>query len=428
LKERLTTLALALGALALFYALLFPKPSPDRDADELPLSTTAGDHGYQALWRWLRAEQIPVEVLHGPFDQLESPARGRGNVLIVTLPPRLPIRKVEMPDLDAWVARGNTLLVMAALDDTPTWSLGADPSFLKSLSRMTGLEFEVIPEPSDARGARRQPQGKRLIETLQALEPQRVVLTARGRQPLFGGVRSVLAISEYPASHWRAVAKDGSAILQIAQRPRSANSSEEEPAVWLRSRGDGQIIVAGFASIFSNALIGEHDNARLFANILAWSRSPSGHVIFDDGHQGAVDYYDAKAFFADSRLHRTILWMIFLWLLFVLGWQRLRPAADAWNPLDVTAFISATGDFFASTLTPATAGARLFENFFDTVRRRLGLGEGIQPVWARMAADARCGGPELSELERLYANIQARERVDLVRLQTLISRALGNLE
>jgi hypothetical protein len=117
-----------------------------------------------------------------------------------------------------------------------------------------------------------------------------------------------------------------------------------------------------------------------------------------------------------------------LWLLFVLGWQRLRPAADPWDPLDVTAFISATGDFFASTLTPATAAARLFENFFNTVRRRIGLGEGVQPVWARMAADARYGGPELSELERLYAKTQARERVDLVRLQTLISRVLGNLK
>ena len=428
MKERLTTLALALGALLLFYALFFRGPARDDGDVELPLSTTASDDGYLALWRWLKAEQIPVAVQRSPFDQLPGGA-GRGEVLIVTVPPRVPVTKDEASAVDAWVARGNTLLVMAALDDTPTWSLGADPSFLKSLELMTGLDFEVIGQPRAVAAPVRSLRGKQVVEAFRkTLEPQRIQLSARGEQPLFRGVRSVLAISENPASHWRAVATDGSAVLEIAQRPRSVDSTETESAVWLKSHGEGQIIVFGVASVFSNALLAQQDNARLFANIVAWSRSPTGRVIFDDGHQGAVDYYDKKAFFADPRLHRTILWIILLWLLFVLGWQRLRPAADPWNPLDVTAFISATGDFFASTLTPATVAARLFENFFNSIRRRLGLGEDGQPIWASMAGDARYGGPEASELERLYERTQARERVDLVRLQTLISRVLGNMK
>ena len=206
------------------------------------------------------------------------------------------------------------------------------------------------------------------------------------------------------------------------------DATAAEPVAWLRRQGDGQVLVIGFASIFDNALIGEQDNARLFANIIAWSRDPKGSVIFDDDHQGAVEYYDAKAFFHDPRLHRTLLWVIVLWLLFVLGWQRLRPAAGDWNPIDITHSIGITGEFFAGALSPAAAGARLFENFFNAARRNLGLPEDGRPVWEWLAADARTGAADLTALEQLYARTQTGRRVDLIKLQNLTSRVLGILK
>ena len=263
---------------------------------------------------------------------------------------------------------------------------------------------------------------------LKQLEPERSVFHARGSEPLFDGVRSVVALSEFPASHWNGTAVDRSAVLEIGERPAAADATAAEPVAWLRRHGDGQVLVIGFASIFDNALIGEQDNARLFANIIAWSRDPKGSVIFDDDHQGAVEYYDAKAFFHDPRLHRTLLWVIVLWLLFVLGWQRLRPAAGEWNPIDITHSIGITGEFFAGALSPAAAGARLFENFFNTVRRNLGLPEDGRPVWEWLAADARTGAADLAALEQLYARTQAGRRVDLIKLQNLTSRVLGILK
>jgi hypothetical protein len=430
-KERLTTFALAVGALALFYALLFPKPLPDREEQDLPLSTETRAHGYQALWRWLKAEKIPETALHQPYSDL-SKSTSRGDVLIVTMPPRVPPRREELADLDEWVARGNTLLLMAALDDTPPWCLGADPGFLKSLGRMTRLDFDAKPDRVDkgaGRAAQPEQRGKRVLRALQrVMEPERSVLRARGSEPLFDGVHSVLALSELPASHWNGTAIDQSAVLEIAERVSAADATAAEPVAWLRRNGDGQILLIGFASIFDNALIGKQDNARLFANIIAWSRDPQGSVIFDDDHQGAVEYYDAKAFFHDPRLHRTLLWIIVLWFLFVLGWQRLRPDAGEWNLIDITHFIGATGEFFASALTPAAAGSRLFENFFNALRRSLGLREDGRPVWEWLAADARTSAADLAELERLYAKTQAGRRVDLVKLQNLTSRILGILQ
>lgn len=431
MKERLTTFALAVGALALFYALLFPKPLPDRDEQDLPLSTETRAHGYQAMWRWLKAERIPEKALHQPYSDL-SKSTSRGDVLIVTMPPRVPPRREELADLDEWVARGNTLLVMAALDDTPPWCLGADPGFLKSLGRMTRLDFDAKPEPVDkgaGRAAKTEQRGKRVLRALQqVVEPERIVFRARGSEPLFDGVHSVLALSEFPASHWNGTAIDQSAVLEIAERLPAPGATAAEPVAWLRRHGDGQILLIGFASIFDNALIGEENNARLFANIVAWSRDLNGSVIFDDDHQGAVEYYDAKAFFHDPRLHRTLLWIILLWFLFVLGWQRLRPAAGEWNLIDITHFIGATGEFFASALSPAAAGARLFENFFNALRRSLGLREDGRAVWEWLAADARTSPADIAELERLYAKTQAGRRVDLVKLQNLTSRILGILQ
>jgi hypothetical protein len=428
MKERLTTFALAIGALALFYALLFPKPPPDREEIDLPLSTETRAHGYQALWRWLKAENVPLRALHQPYSEL-SKSSGRGDVLIATMPPQVPQRRAELADLDAWVARGNTLVVMAALDDTPPWCLGADPGFLRTLGRMTQIEFDAEAERAgkgDAAAAKTASRRKGGVRLLKAPEPERSVFRARGSGPLFDGVRSVAALSEFPASHWKGTAADRSAVLEIGERP--AADAAAEPVAWLRRQGEGQVLVIGFASIFDNALIGEQDNARLLANIIAWSRDPRGSVIFDDDHQGAVEYYDAKAFFHDPRLHRTLLWVIVLWLLFVLGWQRLRPVAVEWNPIDITHSIGITGEFFAGALSPAAAGARLFENFFNSVRRNLGLPEDGRPVWEWLAADARTGASDLAALEQLYARTQSGRRVDLIKLQNLTSRILGILK
>jgi hypothetical protein len=344
---------------------------------------------------------------------------------------------------------------MAALDDTPRWALIADASLVATLGRMTRLKFETIADPSESNrsnGKRDSAEseslwnGQRALHAVQnLLAPQRAVLHPRGSHPLLDGVHSVLAISEFPASHWRASTMDAAALLEIAQRSptppvrgalnASAVSSDDsadqttvEPALWLKRQGKGQILVSGFASIFSNKLIGEQDNARLLSNVIAWSRDPRGVVIFDDAHQGAVAYYDAKAFFADPRLHRTLLWVVLLWLLFVLGWQRMRPSEERWNPIDATAFIRVTGEFFADALSPGAAGARLFGNFFNAIRQRLSLRDDGTPLWEWLASDARINPSQLAELQRLYARTQAGKRVDLVRLHNLLSRLMGTLE
>jgi len=435
LKERLVTLGLALCALALFYLLFLPKPAPTDKSPAMPLSTESGPSGYQAAWRWLKAEQVPAAALHERYDSLNAAdARfaATGNVLLTTLPHKLPARPNEAAQLDMWVERGNTLVVMAALDDTPLWTLGSS-RVVEAVGRLTRLKFEVIDGGSPAKAPGRAPKDtaarssrvphRSLNSVLSGfLQPQISAIEPRGAHPLLEGVHSVRVESELPASRWRATPMDRSAVLQIGQI-----AGNGDPAIWLRRQGKGQIVTFAVASIFDNALIGERDNARLLSNLIAWSRGARGSVIFDDAHQGSVTYYDAKAFFADRRLHRSLGWLVLLWFVFVLGVQPLRTRIRDWNPIDVTSFIAMSGGFFASTLPPAAVGARLFANFFNSIRLRLGLAPDGGPVWEWLSTQAGVSPDELSELRRLHERIQAGRRVDLRRLQNVLSQLRGNL-
>jgi Domain of unknown function (DUF4350) len=443
LKERFVTLGLALGSLALFYVLFVPKPAPTDNEPALPLSTELRPNGYQAAWRWLKSERVPVAALHDRYDRLfggNAASSPSGNILLTTLPHKLPVRPNEAEQLDRWVERGNTLIVLAALDDTPLWSLMNGARLVDAVGRLTRLKFTVIGTEGEAQAEgepQREPQ-KELPTTaapkttdrhraigsvLKSLvRSQSSLIEPRGEHPLLQEVKAVQVLSEFPASRWRAAPMDRSGVLQIGQIAGSGDA-----AIWLRRQGDGQVITFAVASIFSNEAIGERDNARLLSNLIAWSRGPDGTVIFDDAHQGVVSYYDAKAFFKDPRLHRTLAWIVLLWFVFVLGVQRLRARIMDWNPVDVTAFIAGSGEFFAATLTPAAAGARLLVNFFNSIRSRLGSAQDGTPDWEWLSRQAGVSAHDLSELQRLYARAQAGRRIDLVRLQNLLVQLQGNI-
>ncbi len=442
------TLMLALGALAAAYIFLFPKPAPVDEQASFPLSTDSGVHGYLAAWRWLKESGTPIAALRSRYDHLSAAgflASPSGNILLTTMPFRLTTSIKEETPLHAWIEQGNTLVVMAALDDTPDWALTGGRSMEETLKRVLQLEVKSIRAPDAARGADSDAAAsaaasaepapapnqsapaptlrervKRLVADVSATRTMR--LSPTGSHPLLEGVGSIVAYSEFPADRWKATPADAALLLGIAGLEPAG-----EAAVWLKRQGSGQILVIGVAGAFSNRAIGEADNARFLANIVAWNRAERGTVIFDDAHQGAVSYYDPKAFFADPRLHRTLLWVLVVWFLFVLGAQTFRVRDAHWRPVDVTAFVGASGEFFAGVLAPAAAAERLLANFFNALRRRLGLSEDGAPVWTWLEAQALVSSEELAELRRQHAKAVAGQRVDLVRLQNLLSRMQGAL-
>lgn len=412
MKERLVTLGLAIAALFLCYALFLPKPAVEASAPSRPLSTEQGPAGYQAAWRWLDAEHVPLVALHDRFDHLSGGGQMRptGNVLLTTLPHEVAVRSEEASDLDAWVERGNTLVVAAALDDTPDWALKNSARLFKDIGRLTRLQFETRPKFV-------------LKSALSALSPPRtIVIEPRGEHPLTENVHTLSVASDLPASRWHATPMDSSGVLQVAQTLDGGAG-----AIYVRREEKGQVITLAVAGLFSNRDIGAADNAALLANIIAWSLKPGGAVIFDDVHQGAVGYYDAKAFYADPRLHRTLGWLVLLWFIFVLGIKRLRADTADWRPADVTEFLARSGDFLASSVTPATAGDRLMANFFNSIRRRLSIPEDGVPTWEWLSSQAAVSRGEVTELRELHNRIQGGRRFSLPRLQIILSELRGKI-
>jgi hypothetical protein len=417
-KDRLITLLLAFAAFALCYVLIFPKPRTDAAASARPLSSEDGPSGYLGAWRWLAQEHVPVESLRERFEVLPLGhlPRATGNIMLTTLPHQTPVRNHEAEQLDRWIENGNTLVVAAALDDTPAWAVTDGQTFLRQLTRLTRLKFDVI---SDAKASAAAKLGN-AIESLTG--PRELDIQPRGTLPLMQGIHELQTISDLPASRWRATAMDSPALLEIGEVRGNADA-----AIWVRRQGRGQVITLGVAGLFGNHDIGKRDNALFLSKIVAWNLGPGGRFIFDDVHQGAAKYYDAKAFFADPRLHRTLGWLVLLWFVFVLGVQHLSAGTNHWRPQDITAFVATSGEFFASTITPVAAGARLLANFFNGIRRRLGLDEDGAPLWEWLAAQATVPAGEVEQLQRMQERIAAGRRVDLPQLQNLLVKVQGKI-
>ena len=454
MKDRLLTLALAVAAFALFYTLFFSHSAQPQERVTRPVSTEHGPNGYLAMLRWLDAEGVPTLSLRERFGHLPelTSANATGNLLISTAPHLYPPRSTEYGPLRDWISAGNTLLVVAGLSDTPDWSMGEgiDPQFMENMYSMTGLNFEQAPPPesptseNDTTAAKSAPQAKEpeqppgkpeqaakktrraqqeAIAAVRKLDkPLQFDAVPNGVHPLLEGVAHLNALSEYPTLQWRATSDSADLVLELAR-----NAQSEEPVLWLLRHGNGQIIVSAYGSIFTNKLLGKANNARLLANIVQWSRQHDGQVIIDDAHQGLVAFYDAKKFFGDPRLHTSLWWLVALWLVFVLGPQRLRAAASGWQPVDITSFVRASGGFMARVLRPAVAGQQLFVNFFNDVRRRVGLPPNGEPVWDWMNAQRALPAPDLDRLHDLHDKVMRGRRVDLPVLQTLLVRARAAL-
>ena len=403
MKDRLITAALAAGALLLFYALMVPKPQGTAPASGVPVSDSARPAGYLGIWRWLGAAHVPRVSLRERYTALAQLApRPRGNILLLTLPQRVPMQAEELASLRRWVARGNTLLVAAALDDRPAWTLGAyDPLELKNLRRLSGLQFKPSPRSTTLRAL------------ASALGPRPEALQVRSAQPLMRGISALHPVGALIGRPWVAHATDHRLPLVLA-----TISQRGAPAVWLERLGGGQIIVSAVASPFSNAGLVRRGNARFLANVLAWSRRPRGAVIFDDAHQGLTAFYDADAFFADPRLHNTLLWLLALWLVFVFGTQPLRAMRTHWQAIDETAYIDGSARYLAAVVRPEDIAQRLIAGFAAEIQARVPN----EDPWQWLRSGSGAAPRDWRALEQLRERTGAGKRVNVLRLQSILAR------
>lgn len=421
MKERLTTLLLAIGAFALFYAMFIGSSGgPELPATARPTSIEREGNGQYAAAEWLRRSGYEVLSWRETYAGLGNAARG--DLLVVTLPVTSGIETTELPALDRWLRAGNTLLVLAPLADAPDWTLGDLPQF--DLTALTGLEFDEPPRPQQNADAAPPNVDAPPDADAPAIPAQlrAVVQNAVPRAPhaLLDGVSVVRGVSDQARSVWRLRVPYEGFALELA-RDRDSNAG----VVWLRALGQGRIIIGGYASLLSNRMLGEADNARLLANIVGGVVRPGGRVLFDDGHHGLRPDYDPQQFFGDRRLHWTIAIVLAGWLAWVLGGTRLRTPDSALRSPASTDLVRASGEFFARVVAPHAAARRLFELFFERLRISRQASRGEAAPWDWLETHPRVASADVGQLKAWYADARGGRRLPLRDLHNLILRIDG---
>jgi hypothetical protein len=418
MKDRLITLVGALLAFAIVYALFFQRPS--QQPVTKPLTTEAGRNGYLAVWNWLEREHVRVVSLRNRYSTLrdDKSLAKDGNVLIVTMPFRTPLRESEIEPLQLWLLDGNTVLLLAALDDSPEWLQQADQAgFPTDLSALTGLRFTTPRE--DARttpGEPRQPVARPSRAPIAARTA--VELAPAADHPLLVGVEALHAYSDDPSDVWSLRPDASQLVLRLATESSSGND-----ALWERPYGNGELIVAASGSLLANRNIGEGGARELVRNVLRYRLGDGGAVIFDDMHQGLSSLYDAAALLRDARLRYTVWFVLAAWLVYVLGTSnRLAPPRTPRSVPRQGDFVAAAGGFMARRLDRSTAGRLILDEWLDEVRRARGLPRGT-PLWRELEATPTLARAIYEELHAYDRTLAGGGSVDLARLHNTLVKA-----
>ena len=419
MKERWVTLACALGALALFLAMFLhgDDATNGRGAVASPTSAERGANGYHGTMVWLDEEHIRTISLRERFDTLTARSFGlpaSGNLLIITLPVATAFRTEEFRPLDSWVRAGNTLLILAALADEPDWAFAAGRPAFTDLGLLSGLEFDIS---SGAKGDASD-VGARIAATARAYShPRQVVLVPNGPHPYFNGVRTAVALSDYPAQVWDVKVPYDGFVLSLA------HLDSNDSVLWARDLGSGRVLVSGLGSLFTNRALGLENNARLLANIVGMTVGPRGAVLFDDLHQGLGSAYDPGKFYSDRRLYETAAILAALWLCWVLGSTRLQLPRSRLSVPREAQLVQVTGGFLARVLTSDAGALGLFDHFFKRMVERLPPGRAhASPPWELLEAHPGVSPVEVRQLQDWYSDARAERRVPLVRLHNLIRK------
>jgi Domain of unknown function (DUF4350) len=411
MNDRLLTMFGAAAAFAICVALLVPTPSPEAPVSR-PITSDRAGHGLHALFQWISRSGVRASILYRRYSTLNELAPGSGNLLIITLPQRIPSREDERESLADWVAAGNTALVMVGNVTAPDWATAngsANADGDSKLAATLEFDFAQAPAPKDASNS----SVAGLKAALQT-RPNTSRLVPVGKHALLTGVDQVS--TDRAAVFGRALQVTGhkkARVLPALLRGEAARAED----LWTGRVGAGRVMVLADPAIFANAHLGEMDNARLFNNLVTLVRSNQGVVVFDDMHQGVSDLYDPQAFARDPRVYFSLLFLLGLWLAWITGHSnRFGPVgSDAQTQVKIS-YARAVGGLLARQSTPRAAASALIAAFLrDCGRRHPALFErGLDG--ARLAALPGMPATALAGLAVAQQALAAGRCPDLIKL------------
>jgi len=248
-----------LVVLAIVVLLAFSNRSPERTAHDtwLPSSFNPVGAGNMAFFQTLQELNWPVERWREPLSRLST--YGTGNVLIITrskLGARVNFSDQEIDLLDNWVQKGNTLLLLGALDE---WD--DTRSFLEQIG------FKV---------------GEKNVSVTSFLQPfERDTDQMADAEPVLGAKQTGTLI--LPRTE----------PLSIAYPPNAKVlwQDHNEPYIVDVPRGAGHVICGASDRLLSNTFLTRGDNLAIVLQLLTPGGQTPHHVFFEESHHGYSAIY-----------------------------------------------------------------------------------------------------------------------------------------
>jgi hypothetical protein len=433
MNDRLITLFGGLVSLLIVIALLIPPGQMIPANDSRPTTTDRGVHGLQGLKTWLDHNRIPNISLRRRYTSLQLDTRlaDSGNLIVISIPQTTEPSRAELDALEDWIVQGNLVLLLGAKNDRPAWSLPGGNS-LDSIPAALGLEFTSASgeQSGDESGTRQEPLSVNIYEVSSVLlgeDRQAVSLEPAFSHPLLENIASVATfrslIHDYPDT--TPTGRSGTRqVLPLLQR-------DDHPgfALWEFRAGAGGGWISSHPDLFGNITLGQADNARLFANLVASELGEGGHVIFDDMHFGISDLYDPDNFFSDPRLHNTLLFLGLFWLVYLFGYSnRLAPPAEQQQHPRASDFVEAMAGFFARRLNTSATSRGILDHFYNDIRSIYRVSDPQAPVWDLLRNTSTVREKDIQALELLEYKTVNNRKINLTRLVRTLDRIKRTLQ
>ena len=260
MKNRNTVyIRVLLVVLSIVVLLAFVNRSPDRARQDtwLPSSFNPVGAGNMALFETLKELKWPVERWRDPLSRLTT--YGTGNVLIITRSrygSNVSFSGQEVDLLDNWVQKGNTLLLLGALEDWDDTRM-----FLAQIG------FPI---------AEREETGSDFLRSFQRENDQTIEA-----QPAPGTDRTGTMILPRSAS------------LPIGMPPNAKVLWQDrgEPLLIDVPRGAGHIFCGASERLLSNSFLIKGDNLAIVLQLLTPGGQPPRHLFFEESHHGFSAIY-----------------------------------------------------------------------------------------------------------------------------------------
>jgi hypothetical protein len=418
MRDALITLAGA--SLSLFLLVSVMSPGTEQQSVSRPTTEDTGRHGLKAVHSWLQESGVNSHSLRKPFARIDQePIPATGNMMIISLPLSREALDSEWQALHQWVSDGNSVMLLASLYHVPQWSdrLGwiREDQVVEAVGRLSAEEFVLRREDIEAQESEFSLGA--MQDSIRAFKPAPYRLYPALKHSLFEQVYELESVHTPGAYRYRdenggeqhAFWSIDSDAARLALRVMYGES-RDMTAMWLLPVGEGWIYLSAFPGLFSNSLLKQQDNARWFDNLLSHAVADGAFVVFDDYHFGLSDLYDPEAFFADRRLHNSLLFIGVFWLVYALGRSpRLAPVRNPAARPASTDFIEAMAGFFTRRIRSRTIARELATRLLEDAGDRTQL-DG-DALWNWLRDHPQVSEHDIRRLQRASGHAQGKTKL-----------------